>query len=187
MIRCTMSYLTLHFINARKQLTGIEDWLSERLNDGFAASAKLLPLLDVDVVITVGKRVIPEKGHVGYAPEKGVVYVTVDPEHPLLRTNPAKSLERMLAHELHHCSRWDGPGYGETLVSEGLAGHFAQEVFGGEPEPWERLPASTLRPHVSKAQGDWQNTEYGHAAWFFGSSELPRWLGYSLGYQLVQR
>jgi len=120
-----------------------------------------------------------------------VIYVTVDPENPVLRANPAMSLERMLAHELHHSARWDGPGYGatlgEALVSEGLAGHFAQEVFGGAPEPWESLPVSVLRAHASKAQADWPNPDYGHAAWFFGSSEFPRWLGYSLGYQLVGR
>ncbi len=90
----------------------------------------------------------------GLRAEKGVVYVTMDPEHPSLRANAAQSLERMLAHELHHCARWDGPGYGEALVSEGLAGHFEQEVFGGEAELWESLPASTLRPCLSKAEGE---------------------------------
>lgn len=97
----------------------------------------------------------------------------------------------MLAHELHHSSRWDGPGYGKTLgealVSEGLAGHFAQEVYGAAPEPWEQLPVSTLRPHLSKAKAEWRSDEYNHGGWFFGSQDLPQWLGYSLGYQLVAR
>ena len=184
-----MPRMTLHFINARKQLAGMEEWLSEKLGVAFAASAKLLPLLDTDVIVRAGNAVIPEKGHLGYAPEKGVVHITIDPENPSLRTNSAYSLERMLAHELHHCARWDGPGYGKTLgealVSEGLAGHFAQQAFGGEPEPWEQLPASTLLPYFSMAHADWQSAEYDHAAWFFGSSDLPRWLGYSLGYRLV--
>lgn len=186
-----MPKIALHFINARKQLAGLEGWLSEKLNAGFSVSRKLLPLLDTDVIVRAGKGVIPEKGHLGYAPERGVIYVTVDPENPSLRANEAHSLERMLAHELHHCARWDGPGYGETLgaalVSEGLAGHFAQEAFGGDPEPWERLQAGTLRPYLSRAQAEWQNAGYDHAAWFFGSPELPRWLGYSLGYQLVRQ
>ncbi len=186
-----MPQMTLHFVNARQQLAGLEGWLSERLNDAFAASAELLPLQDTDVIVGAGKRVVPEKGHVGFAPETGVVYVTVDPEHPMLRANPGQSLERMLVHELHHSARWDGPGYGKTLgealVSEGLAGHFAQEVFGAEPEPWEGLPTSALLPHVPKAQGEWGSTDYNHAEWFFGVSVLPRWLGYSLGYHLVGR
>lgn len=188
-ISAAMPQLNLHFINARKQLSDIEGWLSERLNASFSLSEKLLPLLDTDVVVKAGKGVIPDKGHLGYAPERGVVYVTVDPENPSLRANEARSLERMLAHELHHCARWDGSGYGETLggalVSEGLAGHFAQEAFGGDPEPWERLPVSTLRPYLARAQAEWQSADYDHAAWFFGSADLPEWLGYSLGYQLV--
>ncbi|MFC3058043.1 DUF2268 domain-containing putative Zn-dependent protease [Paenirhodobacter populi] len=186
-----MPKMTLHIINARHQLTGIAKWLSERLDDAFVVSAKHLPLLDTDVIMRAGKAVIPEKGHLGYAPERGLIYVTVDPENPILRTNPSQSLERMLAHELHHSSRWDGPGYGKTLgealVSEGLAGHFAQEVYGGACDPWEQLPASTLRPYFFKAQADWQSADYNHAEWFFGSQEFPAWVGYSLGYEMVGR
>lgn len=186
-----MPQMTLHIINARHQLTSISEWLSERLDDAFAVCARHLPLRDTDVILRAGKAVIQEKGHLGYAPERGLIYVTVDPENPALRTNSSQSLERMLAHELHHSSRWDGPGYGKTLgealVSEGLAGHFAQEAYGGGREPWEQLPASTLRPYLFKAQADWQSADYNHAEWFFGSHEFPAWLGYSLGYEMVGR
>ncbi|NJS38100.1 MAG: DUF2268 domain-containing protein [Rhodobacteraceae bacterium] len=184
-----MPQMTVHLINARRQLADMEAWLEERLHDAFSASANLLPLRDTDVIVRAGKRVIFEKGHLGYAPEKGVIFVTVDPDNPILLANPSQSLERMLAHELHHSSRWDGPGYGETLgdalVSEGLAGHFTQEVYGGEPEPWEQLPASTWRPYLGKAQADWLSAEYDHTGWFFGSQDFPKWLGYSIGYQVV--
>jgi uncharacterized protein YjaZ len=186
-----MPKMILHFLDARGQLSELRGWLADSLNTAFYISTALLPLGDTDVVVKAGKSVIPEKGHVGYAPEPGLIYVTVDPDHSSLRTNAGRSLERMLAHELHHSSRWDGPGYGNTLgqalVSEGLAGHFAQESFEGEPELWESLPVSTLRSHIAKAQNEWGSTEYEHEEWFFGSPELPRWLGYSLGYQLVAR
>ncbi|KFE36107.1 DUF2268 domain-containing putative Zn-dependent protease [Thioclava atlantica] len=186
-----MPKMTLHIINARHQLANMDEWLAERLHDAFSVSAKYLPLRDTDVIVKAGKAVIPEKGHLGYAPDKGLIYVTVDPENPILRANPSQSLERMLAHELHHSSRWDGPGYGHTLgealVSEGLAGRFAQEAYDGESEPWEQVPVSTLRPYFFKAQSDWQSTEYNHADWFFGSQEFPAWVGYSLGYQVVGR
>ena len=181
--------MTIHLINARQQLSGMEAWLSERLHDAFSATAKLLPLRDTDVIVMSGTDVIPEKGHLGYAPDKGLIYLTVDPSNARVRANPSQSLERMLAHELHHSSRWDGPGYGETLgdalVSEGLAGHFVQEVYEGGPEPWEQLPSSTWLPYLTKAKSEWLNAEYDHTGWFFGSQEYPRWLGYSLGYQVV--
>lgn len=186
-----MPQMTLHLINARDQLANLEPWLSGLLQAAFSVSASLLPLQDTDVIVKAGRSVIPEKGHLGYAPEAGLIYVTVDPENPALKTNPSQSLERMLAHELHHSSRWDGPGYGQTLgealVSERLAGHFAQEAYGGQPEPWERVPARILRNHLPKARAEWQSTDYDHAEWFFGSQQIPRWAGYSLGYELVRR
>lgn len=186
-----MPKMTLHFINARRQLDDLKDWLSERLYHAFNASAERLTLGDIDVIVRAGTYVIPEKGHVGYAPENSVIYVTIDPGSPTLSANRDYSLERMLAHELHHCSRWDGPGYGKTLgeslVSEGLAGHFVQEVFGGQPEPWESLPLTTAHSYVSEAQAKWADIQYGHAEWFFGSGKFPRWLGYSLGYQVIKQ
>ena len=107
-----------------------------------------MPLRDTDMLVKAGENVTPEKGHLEYAPEPGLIYVTLDPSHKSLRENADRSHERMLAHELHHSSRWDGPGYGDTLgaalVTEGLAGHFAQEAFGGQPEPWEKLAVSSL-------------------------------------------
>ncbi|MFX6035712.1 DUF2268 domain-containing putative Zn-dependent protease, partial [Acinetobacter baumannii] len=29
--------------------------------------------------------------------------------------------------------------------------------------------------------------DHDHGAWFFGTGALPRWVGYSLGYQMVGR
>lgn len=186
-----MAEMVLHILNARSQLSGCRDWLEKVLLDAFKRSAAVLPLGQVDVVVKAGTFVIPEKGHVSWAPEPGIIYLTVDPDHPALRQNVDRSLERMLAHELHHCARWDGPGYGgtlgEALVSEGLAGHFAQEIYGPPVEPWECVPDPILHQHVANAQGAWDSRDYGHNRWFFGSGDLPRWLGYSLGFQIVAR
>lgn len=186
-----MPKMILHILNARHQLADMEEWLSDRLNEAFSVSAQHLPLQDTDVIVKAGQAVIPEKGHLGYAPEKGLIFVTVDPGNSVLRANPSQSLERMLAHELHHAARWDGPGYGKTLgealVSEGLAGHFAQEAYGGASEPWEQLSVSAVRRYVAKAQAEWSSPEYNHAEWFFGSKDVPTWGGYSLGYHVVGR
>ncbi|HHR0680278.1 TPA: DUF2268 domain-containing putative Zn-dependent protease [Klebsiella aerogenes] len=140
-------------------------------------------------MIKAGKYVIPEKGHLGYTPEAGVVYLTVDPENPVFAKNDAQSLERMFAHELHHAARWAGPGYGltlgEVIVSEGLAGHFSLELLGGEPEPWESLQSDVVQDYSSLIHEYWDRTDYGHDAWFFGAGNLPRWLGYTAGFSLV--
>lgn len=184
-----MAFIKLHFLDARGELTNIQDWLQTRLIETHAKTASLLRLQPIDVVVQTGKHVIREKGHLGYAPKPGVVFITVDPCNPALEANVGASLERMFAHELHHAARWDGPGYGSTLgealVSEGLAGHFVLELLGGSAEPWEQLPESEIRTHVPLAAQEWESAHYNHEAWFFGSDDLPPWLGYSLGFRLV--
>lgn len=184
-----MASMKLHFLDARGALTSLDEWLRRCLTETHENAADLMPLRPLDVVVQTGKHIIPEKGHLGYAPKPGVVFITVDPDNPALKANVDASLERMFAHELHHAARWDGPGYGtslgEALVSEGLAGHFVLELFGGSPEPWEQLPESKIRTYATLAAQDWEKADYNHEAWFFGRGDLPRWLGYSLGFRLV--
>lgn len=78
------------------------------------------------------------------------------------------------------------------MVSEGRAGQFAKELSGSEPEPWEQdLSRSELRqfiprttehfePHASRGTKEIDINE-----WMFASGTMPRWLGYTLGYEIV--
>lgn len=186
-----MSSMVLHFLNAQKKLTAHYNWLETCLSETYMKANIPMPLPSLDVIVKAGVHVIPEKGHLGYCPEPGVVYITVDPANPAFCANANQSLERMFAHELHHAARWNGPGYGfslgEVLVSEGLAGHFAIQLFGGQPEPWECLDSHEMNLYKARASREWQNTDYNHNVWFFGAGDLPRWLGYSLGFDLVAR
>lgn len=186
-----MATLNLHLLDARGTLTDLSDWLRTALARTHERACSLMELPSLDVVVKAGTHVIPEKGHLGYAPEAGVIYLTVDPHSPIFRANHDASLERMFAHELHHAARWESPGYGmtlgESLISEGLAGHFALEVCGGSPEPWEQLDSAEIQPFVATAEAHWGRTDHNHAAWFFGTADLPKWLGYSLGFRLVER
>lgn len=110
-----MSQMTLHILNAQKKLTAHCEWLRTSLTDTYERARRLMPLPSLDLVVKAGTFVIPEKGHLGFCPEAGVVYITVDPENPAFCKNDAYSIERMFAHELHHAARWAGPGYGSTL------------------------------------------------------------------------
>ncbi|CAI0843724.1 DUF2268 domain-containing protein [Serratia quinivorans] len=184
-----MPNMTLHILDAQKKLTAYCEWLNTCLTDTYAQAQRLMLLPSLDVVVKSGTYVISEKGHSGYCPESGVVYITVDPENPAFCKNDAQSIERMFAHELHHAARWAGPGYGftlgEAIVSEGLAGHFSLELFGGMPEPWESLNLDEVQPHLLQLHENWDRTDYDHNAWFYGTSHLPRWLGYTAGFNLV--
>ncbi|HAF4828608.1 TPA: DUF2268 domain-containing protein [Salmonella enterica] len=186
-----MSQITLHFLDANQKLTPHCEWLQSKLTDTYVQVTRLMPTPSLDVVVKAGKFVIPEKGHTGFCPEAGIIYITVDPENPAFCRNDAQSIERMFAHELHHAARWTGPGYGSTLgealVSEGLAGHFSLELFGGEAEPWERLQFHTIKPYRPQMLENWHRTDYNHNAWFYGTGDFPRWLGYTVGFNLISR
>lgn len=186
-----MPEMTLHLLNAQQKLTAHCQWISTCLTDTYAQAKRVMPLPSLDVVVKSGTFVIPEKGHHGLCPESGVVYITVDPENPAFCKNDGQSLERMFAHELHHAARWAGPGYGVTLgeviVSEGLAGYFSLELLGGKPELWESLSSDAVQPYLEQLHEDWDRTDYDHNAWFYGTRHLPRWLGYTAGFNLVSR
>ncbi|MED5610073.1 DUF2268 domain-containing putative Zn-dependent protease [Pseudomonas sp. JH-2] len=96
----------------------------------------------------------------------------------------------MLGHELHHCARWSGPGYGrsfaEALASEGLACAFESELRPGYLPFYAaaELPAAIHE----QARRQLAHGQYDHAAWFFGSGPgIPRHAGYALGLELVRR
>nr|WP_274517589.1 DUF2268 domain-containing putative Zn-dependent protease [Pseudomonas sp. GM18] len=64
--------------------------------------------------------------------------MTLDPDNPnLLPSLRTGTLHRQIVHEVHHCLRIAGPGYGwtlgEALVSEGLAGQFVRHLLGKRP------------------------------------------------------
>ena len=185
------SALSLHLCDARGTLTAHAKWLTRAIEETHARVAPRLSLGPVDVVVRAARDVIPQKGHVGHAPGPGVILVTLDPDNPALERNTAQSFERMLAHEMHHAARWDGPGYGSTLgaalVTEGLAGHFVEELYGLPLELWETAVADALLTHRETIRSLWDDAGYDHNEWFFGTGAYPQWLGYSAAYQLVAR
>lgn len=88
-----MSQITIHILNAQEKLTVHSEWLRTKLTDTYVQVTRLMPTPSVDVVVKAGKFVIPEKGHAGFCPEAGVIYITVDPEN----LHSAKTLRTLLS------------------------------------------------------------------------------------------
>jgi len=99
-----MSYMKLHILNAQGKLTAHREWLNTCMTETYAKANMLMTLPPLDIIVKAGAHVIPEKGHLGYSPEPGIVYITIDPENPAFYSNYNNALERMLAHELHHAA-----------------------------------------------------------------------------------
>jgi uncharacterized protein YjaZ len=184
--------IELHLLNAAGRLSL---W-SNRVEAAFARSVEsivaLLPVNDVDVVVQAGRRVMPETGIAGRSLSAEVVHITLDPDHPALAATFEAEFLAALGHELHHCARRGGPGYGRTLgealITEGLACHFEAELRDGAvPFHARAVQADMLKWVAARARPELGRSPYDHQAWFFGSEaeNLPRHAGYSLGFRIV--
>lgn len=183
---------TLHLLNARGRLSGVEGELRAALAEAEARLGEVVPAVTLDVVIRALDHPMPPELRVtgaSYGP--GRMELGID-----LTQGGAEGLRHELLkavyHEFHHILRWDGPGYGETLgaalVSEGLAQVFVHEMMECPPEPWEVMPPGVdLRALCLRAHAEFDATGYDHEAWFFGADDPQDGAGYALGRMLVER
>ncbi|WP_405401958.1 DUF2268 domain-containing putative Zn-dependent protease [Paracoccus sp. Ld10] len=177
-----MTIWQLHMLNARSALTPIMAEIRAHAREMVAAVEAHLDLPRFDLVVRAGDAVSPEWGIAGHAPSPGIIEITLDPA----RVAP-EHFRRTLVHEMHHLTRWDGPGYGrslgEALVSEGLAGHFVQQVLGGPADPWDqtRPVAGTLK----QAAALWARRDYDHGEWFLGRGRMRKWVGHGIAHRVV--
>lgn len=178
-----MTVWNIHFLNARRSLTGDMAEVRATAREAVARVDQLVTLPPFDLVIRAeAGGGIPDRGVGGRACMPGLIEVTVNPGR-----FAQDHLLRVLVHEMHHLMRWEGPGYGrslgEALVSEGLAGHFVTQVLGGEPDPWDMARPG---PGCLRQAGHlWARREFDFAEWFHGRGKIRKWSGYGIGHQLI--
>lgn len=166
--------------------------IEEVVRETLARVRPLLPVDGVTIFVQAGNAstsVIPEIG-IGGRADRGAVRLTFDPESPFLAASIEAELSPMLAHELHHVARIRAIGYGNHLlgamISEGLADQFAVEAAGIDPPLWSTaLDSGQLATWTSRAREQWFDAGYDHSAWFFGTGEIPRWAGYTIGFRMT--
>jgi len=109
-----------------------------------------------------------------------------------LYINPVKDWEKGLANTIvheythsisHHYHNWEK--LSDSLVFEGLAEHFREEVIGGKIAPWSNAVSKNKCKEYFKLLKNKLNRTDLHQSVFFGSKDYPRWLGYSIGYNFV--
>ncbi|PKA41553.1 DUF2268 domain-containing protein [Rhizobium sullae] len=189
--------LNLHFLEAEGSLAPWRNAIRAQANSVAARIRAVVPpefhQRSFDIVIQyLPDEVIPELGFGGSCFRRGLVTINLDPKTADLEAHLVQGVfRRMLAHELHHAMRWGACGYGlslgEALVSEGLADAFSETITGLSAPPW----SSALRDGgwcdlLDQAEREQDRQDYDHAAWFFGTGELPRWAGYTIGYRLAR-
>jgi len=113
-----------------------------------------------------------------------------------LYINPVKDWKKELvssiAHEYSHLTvldvrKWDTVL--DSLIIEGIAENFREEVVGGKRAPWTKaLTEKEAKSLFKKLRKNFKlKAEKMHSDLFFGSKEFKMWSGYSLGYQIVKK
>lgn len=183
----------LHWLEASGDLSGYRAEITAAFEQAHRTVSTMMPPPRLDILIQrLAGEAIPEMGIVGRAWRSTMFAMTVDPDNPnFTRSLGDGALHRQIVHEVHHCLRMAGPGYGytlgEALVSEGLAGQFVHHLLGTEPEPWECAVTQEGLLTALPGAEELASMSYDHGAWFFGSGSRPRWFGYTLGYQTAGR
>jgi len=184
-----------HIFLASKDLQPYEAQLRSLSASAISAAEKIIALGDIDIVLYDNPEgtIKDLAGIGGYCPLANTIFISLDPRREGFRESIENELSYYIVHEIHHAMRFRTPIEKETLfeamISEGLADHFAMEVMGRkEVQPWARaLPQDQKETILKLASDVWHEPTYDHAAWFYGSKSesIPRWAGYTLGYDLV--
>jgi hypothetical protein len=187
-----MTSWTLHLVNARHQLRPCADVIRGACAEAEARIRAVTDPLTLDIVASAASQMPEALYSTGHCYEPGVIGLRIG----ITQLQPEDALHtdllKVLFHEFHHALRWEGPGYGttlgEALVSEGLAQHFLHEMMDCPPEPFEHaVPEEVTTAYHRHALALFDDADYDHDAWFFGSGPLPNWLGYTLGKRMVDR
>jgi uncharacterized protein YjaZ len=154
----------------------------------------LLPGPATDIGISIGSQVIPELGVTGYtSPSNGQIAVILDPTSQIPYAETLRTwLPAVLSHEVNHAVRiLGGPGFGpsldEALITEGMATAFDSQAWPGLVEPWmNAIGRSQEMALWAKMQPSLHTSGVAvYDDWFFGSSGIPRWTGFTIGYHIV--
>lgn len=189
--------LHIHFLEAEGSLAPWRSLLCQQASAVATCIDKIvlreLHRHPFDVVIQyLPDEVIPELGIGGSCFRRGLVTISLDPGGVGFADRLVQgAFSRALTHELHHAMRWGACGYGHSLgdaiVSEGLADVFADIITCVSTPPWSNaLTADDWKSVLGRAEGEMNDFDYDHAAWFFGTGKLPRWAGYTVGYHLAR-
>lgn len=99
------------------------------------------------------------------------------------------ALQRTVCHEYNHAVYRDKHSWNtllDSFIFEGLAEHFVDDVIGGERSLWTKAVSKhKAKEYFAQLKEDLQKTTL-YFDVFFGGKKYPLWLGYTIGYYLIQ-
>lgn len=146
---------------------------------------------EVNVVVfeSQSEFVIPEIGLMGRAIGKGGLEIYVDFERTFAAGELEKELAATVYHEATHLAQKHFVGFGKTLVgvmiSEGVACYVERCCLPDRIIPYIE-PIENEMQYLEEARPIFNAEEYEYGKWFFGSPDFPKWVGYRLGFLIVE-
>jgi hypothetical protein len=167
--------------------------LGKLYSEAFQKAAAILSIGEVDAILfeSLSYLIIPEYGFGAMTENHESLVFTLSPDKEGLSESLENDYRALIVHELHHVVRLQKFSYSnerfsllESVVMEGLAEAFQEELY----------PDSPLHINLElNDQDEWiqkmliEGEDYDYNAWFYGSAEVPRWVGYTIGYHIVKR
>jgi hypothetical protein len=147
-----------------------------------------------DVIIYPNWRYTEETDGVdGYAMSGGVLLIRIDLRQSKFKLDDVLGilLKGVVYHEANHIARWQGPGYGTSLmeatISEGLATAYEKMIVAPYPLPHSDYSNINEMLAVYRTRNKAEDSNYNHSVWFFGVTPgFEKWLGYKVGTYLVE-
>jgi hypothetical protein len=138
---------------------------------------------------------IPETGDTGYTPTADWMQISLDLTgnvHPV-ETIISHRIPPTVYHEMNHVKRWVTTGFGttfrENLVTEGLAAAFEIDQVEHDIHPFFDVPKEEIDEllRLVVEQKDRISNAYDYGEWFpRGSTSVPKWVGYKIGYYIIK-
>jgi hypothetical protein len=135
---------------------------------------------------------IPEIGVGGHTDLRGTVHLSWDPTRVAVRRDLLAWIPLIVAHELHHSSRFragaGGNTLGDVIVSEGLADRFAHEVYPrAQHSPWDHALTKEQEHAYWKRVRPLLQARIEPSVFWGDNGRFPEWAGYTVGYDIVGR
>ncbi|MFA5986664.1 MAG: DUF2268 domain-containing putative Zn-dependent protease [Parcubacteria group bacterium] len=191
-----------HFIETRDFNYGsVKEKLNEIMDEHTKKACVMLNINLVNIIIWPNSdAVIPETGEGGQVWSKELVMIYIDPSRSVaeLQKIIETQIPATIYHELNHIARGNflskeelgfHHNLSKAVISEGIASYFAHEKWSQAQMPWTKYSETEIQDllsiYLSRDISD--DDQYDHEKWFYGTGDLPRWIGYKLGYYFVER
>ena len=159
---------------------------------GIDTVSKIIPLDSVEFrVLVFPEKTIPRIGMSGAAPNGRQIYILLDPNHPKFKEAITTHIIQTIPHEYHHVLRYRTVGFGdnlfESMISEGLACHFAIQVCKIDtPFYCQALSEEQFKTWKANAEKVWFEKDFDYLEWFVGLKKtIPAHTGYTIGFAMV--